>query len=71
MVSGALDEAIEAWSNLALTDDIRWAGLQFLDATLQGEFQIAIHTHVLKGNAGAAESLGFLPRTNLLHSSLC
>lgn len=41
VVSGALDEAREAWSNLALTDDIKWAGLQFVDATLQGEFQIA------------------------------
>ncbi|MDD1956121.1 chaperone NapD [Pseudomonas sp. 8209] len=36
-----LDEAREAWSNLALTDDIKGAGLQLVDAALQGELSIA------------------------------
>ncbi|TDF80239.1 hypothetical protein [Pseudomonas sp. H9] len=36
-----LDEAREAWSNLALTDDIKEAGLQLVDAALQGELSIA------------------------------
>jgi len=36
-----LDEAREAWSNLALRDDIKAAGLQLVDAALQGEFSIA------------------------------
>ncbi len=40
-VSETLDEAREAWSNLALTDDIKEAGLQLVDAALQGEFPIA------------------------------
>uniref|UniRef100_A0A0B1Z2L1 Uncharacterized protein n=1 Tax=Pseudomonas frederiksbergensis TaxID=104087 RepID=A0A0B1Z2L1_9PSED len=40
-VSETLDEAREAWSNLALTDDIKGAGLQLLDVALQGEFPIA------------------------------
>lgn len=40
-VSEILDEARGAWSNLALRDDIKGAGLQLLDAALQGEFQIA------------------------------
>lgn len=40
-VSETLDEAREAWSNLALADDIKVAGLQFVDAALQGEFPIA------------------------------
>lgn len=40
-VSETLDEARKAWSNLALTDDIKEAGLQLMDAALQGEFPIA------------------------------
>lgn len=40
-VSETLDEARKAWSNLALTDDIKEAGLQLVDAALQGEFPIA------------------------------
>ncbi|WP_449122713.1 hypothetical protein [Pseudomonas sp. MPG01] len=40
-VSETLDEAREAWSNLALTDDIKGAGLQLVDVALQGEFPIA------------------------------
>lgn len=36
-----LDEARKAWSNLGLTDDIKGAGLQLVDAALQGEFPIA------------------------------
>lgn len=40
-VSETLDEAREAWSNLALTDDIKEAGLLLVDAALQGEFPIA------------------------------
>lgn len=40
-VSETLDEAREAWSNLALTDDIKEAGLQLVDAAFQGEFPIA------------------------------
>jgi len=40
-VSETLDEAREAWSNLALTDDIKEAGLQLVDTALQGEFPIA------------------------------
>lgn len=41
IVSESLDEAREAWSNLALTDDIKEAGLQFVDSALQGRFPIA------------------------------
>lgn len=40
-VSETLDEAMEAWSNLALTDDIKGAGLQLVETALQGEFPIA------------------------------
>jgi DNA-binding transcriptional ArsR family regulator len=40
-VSETLDEAREAWSNLALTDDIKGAGLQLMDAALQGDVPIA------------------------------
>ncbi|WP_287917388.1 hypothetical protein [Comamonas sp.] len=36
-----LEEAMEAWSNLELTDDFKGAGLQLLEAALQGEFPIA------------------------------
>jgi len=39
--SETLDEAMEAWSNLELTDDFKGAGLQLLEAALQGEFPIA------------------------------
>lgn len=37
----SLDEARAAWNSMALTDDIRGAGLQLVDAGLQGEFPIA------------------------------
>lgn len=40
-VSETLNEARKAWSNLGLTDDVKWAGLQLVDAALQGEFPIA------------------------------
>lgn len=40
-VSHILDEAREAWRNLGLTDDVKGAGLQLVDAALQGEFPIA------------------------------
>lgn len=40
-VSETLDEARKAWSNLGLTDEVKWAGLQLVDAALQGEFPIA------------------------------
>ena len=40
-VSNTLNEAREAWSNLELTDDIKEAGLQLVDAALQGELPIA------------------------------
>lgn len=40
-VSETLDKARETWSNLALTDDIKGAVLQLVDAALQGEFPIA------------------------------
>lgn len=40
-VSETLDDARKAWSNLGLTDDIKGAGLQLVDAALQGEFPIA------------------------------
>lgn len=40
-VSETLHEAREAWSTLALTDDIKEAGLKLVDAALQGEFSIA------------------------------
>lgn len=40
-VSETLDEAREAWRNLGLTDDVEEAGLQIVDAALQGEFPIA------------------------------
>src|SRR5690606_12599367 len=36
--SETLGEAMDAWSNLVLTDDIKEAGLQLVDAALQGEF---------------------------------
>jgi len=40
-ISETLDEAREAWSNLALTYDIKGADLQVVDVALQGEFPIA------------------------------
>ncbi len=40
-VSETLQEARGAWSNLALTDDIKGAGLHLLNLGLQGEFPIA------------------------------
>lgn len=40
-VSENLYKAREAWSNLALTDDIKEAGLLLVDAALLGEFPIA------------------------------
>lgn len=40
-VSETLDDARKAWRNLGLADDIKGAGLQLVDAALQGEFPIA------------------------------
>jgi len=39
-VSETLDETREAWSNLALTDDIK-GGVQLVETALQGELPIA------------------------------
>lgn len=40
-ISETLDEARTAWCKLGLTDEVKKAGLQLVDAALQGEFPIA------------------------------